>query len=491
VHERVLAELFAGAGAEADYLALDEDGRVRLLLAELAHQRPLRSPFASYSPQTAKELAIFDAAGEAARLYGEAAIGAYVVSKAATVSDMLEPLVLMKQAGLVSGGPEPSTLVRVAPLFETIGDLERGASVVGEFLALPLGRSLVGAQGVLEVMLGYSDSNKDGGYVASRQAVARAATALAETCAGANVTLQLFHGRGGSVGRGGGPAAQAVLAQPPGTVHGRLRMTEQGEMIARRYDDQPTARRNLDSLVAAVLLAGAKIRQDAAAASNPGLDRLARATFEAYRALVYDTPGFEDFFWSATPIAEITQLNIGSRPASRKASRRIEDLRAIPWVFSWSQARFMLPGWYGFAAGVQRAGLSVEQLGELAESDDFFGSLLSNMELALAQADMSIASRYVELASDAASARSIFETVRREYDAACELALSLRKGTRLLDNQPELLESVETAAGAVGPLNHLQMELMTRRRGGDEDRRTRVAIELTVAGIAAGLRNTG
>ncbi|MFN3511469.1 MAG: phosphoenolpyruvate carboxylase [Phenylobacterium sp.] len=490
VHEAVLAELFARAGEGPDYLSLDEPERVKLLLAELSHERPLRSPFADYSEVTARELGVYDAAAEAARRYGAAALGAYVISKSATVSDILEPLVLLKQAGLVTGGARSSSKVRVAPLFETIGDLERGAQVISDWLALPQARSLLGPEAVQEVMLGYSDSNKDGGYVTSRRAVARAASELAQACEAAGVGLQLFHGRGGSVGRGGGPAAEAVLAQPAGTVQGRLRMTEQGEMIARRYGEQPTARRNLDSLVAAVVLAS---RKGAAVQDgrSPALDRLAEASFAAYRELVYETPGFEDFFWSATPIAEIVHLNIGSRPASRTQSRRIEDLRAIPWVFSWSQARFMLPGWYGFAGGVRRAGLSASELADLAGADDLFGSLLSNMELALAQADMEIAGKYAELTPDPALAQKILDPIRREYEAARELALSIRGGTELLEIQPELAESVALAARAVDPLNHLQVELLSRRRAGDESAAVRLAIQLTVAGVAAGLRNTG
>ncbi|MDP1736405.1 MAG: phosphoenolpyruvate carboxylase [Caulobacter sp.] len=492
VHERVVAELIRRSGQDIDYRALDEDGKVALLLGEMAHQRPLRSPFAQYSEETARELATLDAAAEAVRDYGPGVIGAYVVSKTASLSDILEPLVLLAQAGLVRGGSQPSAAVRISPLFETIEDLDNGPAILRSWLDLPLARAILGETPVQEVMVGYSDSNKDGGYVASRRGVARAASALAATCAEMGVGLQIFHGRGGSVGRGGGPAAEAVLAQPPGTVQGRLRMTEQGEMIARRYGDQPTARRNLDSLAAAVLTA--TLRKDVPA-TNPkqaaAMDALAAGSFAAYRALVYETPAFTDFFWSATPIGEIVQLNIGSRPASRTASRAIEDLRAIPWVFSWSQARFMLPGWYGFAGGVERTGLSVPQLADLADEFDFFAALLSNMELALAQSDMGIAARYARLAQAVPGSHEIMAAILSEHDRAVELALAIRGGTRLLDDRPDLAESVELAAQAVDPLNHLQLELLSRRRGGDDDEQLRLAIQLTVAGVAAGLRNTG
>ncbi|NBB15325.1 phosphoenolpyruvate carboxylase [Caulobacter sp. SLTY] len=490
VHERVVADLLAQAGETEHYLDLDEEARVTLLLEELATRRPLRSPFTAYGEETARELAIIDAAAKAIADYGPAAIGAYVVSKTASLSDMLEPLVLLKQAGLVWGGEEPRAAVRVSPLFETIGDLEAGPGILRQWLETPAARSLLGDGAVQEVMVGYSDSNKDGGYVASRWGVARAASALAEEGDRLGVGLRIFHGRGGSVGRGGGPAAEAVLAQPPGTVQGRLRMTEQGEMIFRRFGDQQTARRNLEGLTSAVLTATARPRPSEAGAATAAMDALAAGAFAHYRALVYDTPGFEDFFWSATPIAEIVTLNIGSRPASRTKSRRIEDLRAIPWVFSWSQARVMLPGWYGLAGGAARAGLEAGRLAELAGEFEIVETLLSNMELALAQSDMDLAARYAALCDDA-SAGPIFDEIRREHDAAVDLALAIRGGTALLDDRPELAESVALAAGSVRPLNHLQLELLSRRRGGDDSEETRLAIQLTVTGIAAGLRNTG
>ncbi|MDB5455389.1 MAG: phosphoenolpyruvate carboxylase [Caulobacter sp.] len=491
VHERTLDELFRRAGSGIKYLALDEDARAKLLIDELSHQRPLVSPFTAYDEETTRELATMQAAAEVVRDYGRGCLGAYVISKAATLSDILEPLVLLKQVGLVWGGQAPRASVKISPLFETIGDLENGPAVLRQWLELPISRTILGDRPVQEVMLGYSDSNKDGGYVASRRGVARGASALAHEADRMGVGLQLFHGRGGSVGRGGGPAAEAVLAQPAGTVQGRIRMTEQGEMIARRFGDQPTARRNLDGLAAAVLMASERPVVAPEPKVEAAMTALAQASFEGYRALVYDDPAFEDFFWSATPIGEIVGLNIGSRPASRTASRKIEDLRAIPWVFSWSQARFMLPGWYGFASGVARAGLSTAQLQDLAGDFDFFASMLSNMELALAQSHMGIAARYVALAPDQAAAQRIFEAIKVEHAAASALALAVRDGASLLDNQPELAESVALAGLSVDPLNHLQLELLARRRGGDQDEEVRLAIQLTVAGIAAGLRNTG
>ncbi|HET6970381.1 MAG TPA: phosphoenolpyruvate carboxylase [Phenylobacterium sp.] len=488
VHERMIHELYIRAGVNIDYLGSDETERVRVLSKELSHDRPLRSPFLDYSEETARELGTLDAAAEVVRLYGEKAFSAYIISKTATLSDILEPLVLLKQAGLVQGGDKGRSAVRITPLLETIGDLEHGPQLLKEWLSLPLPPTLFGEPGWREVMLGYSDSNKDGGYVASRHNVAKAAQTLSAQARADSYDLWYFHGRGGSVGRGGGPAAQAVLAQPPGTVKGRLRLTEQGEMISRRFGDEPTARRNLESLAAAVLMASARpdeVPCDDGCAEM--METLSKASFAAYRELVYDNPAFEDFFWGATPIAEIVDLNIGSRPASRTASRRIEDLRAIPWVFSWSQARFMLPAWYGFAGGVAKAGLGLDDLKALTE-DQVFATLVSNMEVALAQSDMPIAAKYAALHP---AGRAIFDTIRAEHDRACELVLAIRGGARLLDNHPQMAESVALAAEVVDPLNHLQVELLARRRAGDDDPQLKLAIQLTVAGVASGLRNTG
>ncbi|MBU1375154.1 MAG: phosphoenolpyruvate carboxylase [Alphaproteobacteria bacterium] len=487
VHERMIHELYVRAGVNIDYLGSDETERVRVLTKELSHDRPLRSPFLDYSEETARELGTLDAAAEVVRLYGEKSLGAYIISKTATLSDVLEPLVLLKQAGLVQGGDKGRTAIRIAPLLETIGDLEHGPVLLKEWLALGLPPEMFGEPRWREVMLGYSDSNKDGGYVASRYNVTKAAAVLARQARTQGVDLWYFHGRGGSVGRGGGPAAQAVMAQPAGTVKGRLRLTEQGEMISRRFGDQPTARRNLDSLAAAVAMASA--RTDDGEAGSAMLERLSQASFEAYRDLVYDTAGFEDFFWAVTPIAEIVGLNIGSRPASRTASRRIEDLRAIPWVFSWSQARFMLPAWYGFAGGAAKAGLSADDLRSMVD-DNLFASMISNMEVALAQSDMAIAAKYAALHPGAA-ARAIFGRIQAEHAAACDLVLAIRGGTSLLDNHPQMAESVALAAEVVDPLNHLQLELLSRRRAGDDDPQLKLAIQLTVAGVASGLRNTG
>ena len=495
VHERTLAELFERAAPGTDYLSLDDAGRTALLLAELAHERPLRSPFAAYSEETTKELAILDAAAKARSLYGPRALGAYIISKCGCVSDMLAPAILMKQAGLAQGGAGPRSDLPITPLFETIADLEAAPCIMTAWLGLKQSEGLRGER-VQEAMLGYSDSNKDGGFLASRRGAAEAGAALAQVATRAGVGLQLFHGRGGSIGRGGGPTADLVLAQPAGVVQGRIRLTEQGEMISRLYGDVPSAKRNLDGLAASALMAteaavGSGGPQVADAGAEAELAALSKHAFAAYRALVYDDPAFEDFFWSATPIAEIAGLKIGSRPASRTPSRRIEDLRAIPWVFSWSQARMMLPGWFGLASGAAKAGLDAGALRDLSNRAAFLKPALAAMEVALAQADMEVAARYAALADDRAAGERIFAVIREEHARAVELALAVRGSAALLDDRPELAQSVALSRRMVDPLNHLQIELLGRlRKGGDADA-LRGALQLTINGVAAGLRSTG
>ncbi len=497
VHERVIAELFAQSPAPIDYLGLDEDQRIEVLIEQLSDERVLRWPFASYSDLTKRELKILDAAAETVKAYGPEAIGAYVVSKAASVSDILEPLVLLKQAGLVFGGAAPRSMLRVAPLFETIGDLEAAPAIIDRWLQLPAARSLLGPGAVQEVMLGYSDSNKDGGYTASRWSLHRASSQILKACQDHNVGLQLFHGRGGSVGRGGGSSFAAILAQPTGTVQGRMRLTEQGEMIARKFGDEVAARKSLDSLTAAVFLA--TTHKDTTerptgsldALFGPVMDQITAGSCEAYQDLVYRDPAFAPFFRTVTPISEIIDLKIGSRPASRTASGRIEDLRAIPWVFSWSQSRFMLPGWYGFAAGVKQAGTSVNQLQDMAGSWGFLDTFLANMAVALAQSDMAIAKAYAGLAPDKAAAERIFAKIAKEWEEANALILAIRSTTGLLDDQTELAASIALSRPYLDPLNRLQIELLSRRRRGETGDSIQLGIQLTLNGIAAALRNTG
>ena len=498
-HEAVVAELLGRAGVEADYAGLDEPARVALLVAELSGPRPLRSPHLEYSALARRELAVLGAAARAQRDLGERALPHYVISHCQSVSDLLEVGVLLREAGLLRPGTPPRLAMDVIPLFETIADLERGAAIVDAALELPLYRGWIGARGgVQEVMLGYSDSNKDGGDLASNWSLHKASSALLAVCRARGVRLRLFHGRGGTVGRGGGPSYEAILAQPAGTVDGALRLTEQGEVIASKYGDPQTGRRNLETLAAATLEASlaARPRPEVEPERRARImEALAGFAYDAYRALVRETPGFIDYFRASTPIDEIAGLNIGSRPASRKGSARLEDLRAIPWVFSWSQCRLMLPGWYGFGSAIEQwikaKHGAPEELRDMAQNWPFFRSLLSNLDMVLAKTDLAIASRYAELVSDAKLREYVFGRVAAEWHLSRKWLFELTGRSEFLADNATLARSIRNRFPYLDPLNHLQVELLRRYRAGDTDERTKRAIHLTINGVAAGLRNSG
>ncbi len=502
-HEAAVAELLKQARLEPDYSGLDENGKQTRLLAALADPRPLRVPNAAYSAETLSELAIFAAAREARRRCGEATIRHAIISHTESVSDLLEVFVLQKESGLMRGAlgdPDASAALIVAPLFETIEDLQAAPAIMRDFYALPGVEALVRASGgVQDVMLGYSDSNKDGGYFTSNWELYQASTQLAalfETKPG--LRLRLFHGRGGTVGRGGGPSYQAILAQPPGTVNGQIRLTEQGEVINAKYAHPDIGRRNLETIVAATLEATLLTRDEAPPqAFLAAAAALSAASRAAYRALVYETDGFADYFFAATPIAEIAQLNIGSRPASRKANRRIEDLRAIPWSFSWGQSRIALPGWFGFGAAVETllaAGdrdASLDLLRRMARDWPFFRAILSNMDMVLAKADIGLGRRYADLVPDKALAARIFAVIEAEWRRTlAALEAITGETTRLADN-PSLARSITHRFAYIAPLNHLQVELLRRWRAGETDDKARRGILISINGVAAGLRNTG
>ncbi len=493
VHERVVAELLKVAGVEADYLSLGESQRVTLLRHELSNARPLASSFADYSDETKSELAILRAAAQAHATYGPACIVQHVVSMAQSVSDLLELNILLKEAGLYRPGAEPEAAIMAVPLFETIGDLEAAPGIMAEWFALPEVRSITAKRGYQEVMIGYSDSNKDGGYLTSTWSLSKASTALKGVFAGAGVGMQLFHGRGGAVGRGGGSAFAAIRAQPPGTVQGRIRITEQGEVIAGKYGTRDSAITNLEAMTAATLLAS--LEPDALSRADTqrfsaAMDTLSATAFEAYRGLVYGTEGFRTFFRQMTPIVEISGLKIGSRPASRTKSDRIEDLRAIPWVFSWAQARVMLPGWYGVGqaiAAFEDKGL----LKEMAQGWPFFAATLANMEQVIAKSDMGIAARYAALVEDRALADAIFPQIEGGWSQAHDGLLEVTGQSHLLAAHPALDASIRLRLPYIEPLNLLQIELIKRRRAGDQDERIGEGILLSINAIATALRNSG
>jgi phosphoenolpyruvate carboxylase len=527
-HEAVLAELMKVAKIEPDYSALDEPARRALLLRLLNDARPLRVRAARYSDLAQGELAIFEAAVEMRRRYGPDALRHCIISHTEEASDLLEVLLLMKETGLMRGtledtGTAPGSTdgsvadMIVVPLFETIADLRHAAPIMRAFYELPgiielVKRSKLGDFAEQDIMLGYSDSNKDGGTFTSNWELYQAEIALVELFAGLGrdhgITLRLFHGRGGTVGRGGGPSYQAILAQPPGTVNGQIRLTEQGEVIASKYAHPEIGRRNLETLVAATLeatlLHSTKTsRMGAPKSFLEAAQAISDASFAAYRKLVYETPGFTDYFFSATPIREIAGLNIGSRPAARKATNAIEDLRAIPWGFSWGQCRVALPGWCGFGSAID-AFLTTDPatrkerlalLQRMHKQWPFFQTLLSNLDMVIAKSDLAIAARYVELVEDKKLGKRIFTLIQAEWKRTNE-ALSLITGDQeRLASNPSLARSIQHRFPYLDPLNHLQVELMRRyrhRREGDPtNERMQRGIHISINGVAAGLRNTG
>jgi len=508
-HEEVVAELLAAARIEPNYGKLDEAARRRLLVGLLNDARPLRVVGSEYSAHAQSELAIFEAARTARARFGKEAIRHYIISHTETVSDLLEVLLLQKEVGLMRGTLDNNATndLIVVPLFETIEDLRNAAPIMREFYALPGVAQLVKRSGAeQDIMLGYSDSNKDGGIFTSNWELYRAEIALVELfdelANSHNIQLRMFHGRGGTVGRGGGPSYQAILAQPPGTVRGQIRLTEQGEVIGSKYANPEIGRRNLETLVAATL--EATLLQPTKPATKAFLQaaaELSEASMAAYRSLVYDTPGFTDYFFSATPIREIAELNIGSRPASRKASQKIEDLRAIPWGFSWGQCRLTLPGWYGFGSAIaqmlNQGGTpaarkeAIALLQKMYKQWPFFRTLLSNMDMVLAKSDLALASRYAELMGDARLRKKIFSAIEAEWHLTADaLALITGEKQRLAGNAA-LQRSIRHRFPYIDPLHHLQVELVRRYREGQADQRVQTGIHISINGIAAGLRNTG
>jgi len=487
-HARTVGEMLGLVQPDLDYAALAEPERIRLLLAELGTARPLASAFLSYSAETASELAILPATAEAHRRYGRESVPHYVISQTTGVSDILETAVLLKEAGLLR--PREGVLdLDIVPRFETIDDLRHCGEVMDELLGLSeYRRSLESRDRVQEVMLGYSDSNKDGGFLTSGWELYKAELALVAVFRHHDVGLRLFHG----------PSYQAILAQPAGALQGAIRITEQGEVIASKYSNPELGRRNLEILAAATL--EATLLQPETAETRPeyleAMEFLSAEAYRAYRSLVYETDGFDRFFRESTVIGEIANLNIGSRPSSRRASARIEDLRAIPWVFSWAQCRLMLPGWYGFGSAVNawleaQPNSGIRMLQRMYREWPFFQMLLSNMDMVLAKSDIAIASRYAELVSDSELRDRIFSRLRAEWQSVVDALLRIMGQQSLLESNPLLARSIRNRFPYLDPLNHMQIELLKRYRAGDTDQDVVTGIHLTINGLAAGLRNSG
>ena len=501
VHERAVSEILARATGRRGYETLREPDRQALLLRELGTARPLVSPHVSYGEETTQALATLAATARVRARFGARAIPNYVISMTAAPSDVLEVALLLKEVGLLVPGEEPTCALNIVPLFETIEDLRRAGTILDQLFSITIYRKLLESHGDLqEVMLGYSDSNKDGGFLTSNWELYKAEVAIVEVCRRHQVGLRLFHGRGGTVGRGGGPSYRAVLAQPRGSVNGQLRLTEQGEVIASKYADPIVGRRNLGTLVAATLeatlLEGVDLGNDEAPFFE-AMEELSARAFAAYRRLVYETPGFIDYFRASTPINEIGDLNIGSRPASRRSTDRIEDLRAIPWVFSWGQSRQAIPGFYGFGAAA-KAYLAKGRKRRLATLRamyarwPFFRTLVDRLDMVLAKMDMGIAARYAALVPDSKLRKTVFDRIAREHDDTCAAFFAITQTQTLLETNPSLARSLRNRIPYIDPLSHLQVDLLRRLRSGQGDAdELRRAVHLTINGVAAGLRNSG
>ena len=501
--ENVLTEVFATAHVHPAYDSLGEEEKVELLTRELRTPRPLvPRGYRGFSEPTQRELDLFNQAADSVAHFGEQMIPHHIISMAQSVSDILEPMVLLKEVGLIrADGEGPTGSVDVIPLFETIDDLEAGAGILRRLWDLPLYRSYLEHRGdVQEVMLGYSDSNKDGGYFAANWALYDAETQIVRAGREHGVRLRLFHGRGGTVGRGGGPSYEAILAQPQGAVDGSLRITEQGEIISAKYGSPRAARRNLEALVAATLEASL-LPVDELTDRDRAVEvmgELARISRRRYSELVHEDPGFISYFTQSTPLAEIGSLNIGSRPTSRKQTRAVEDLRAIPWVLAWSQSRVLLPGWFGVGTALQewigegpgREG-RIAELRSLYETWPFFTSVMSNMAQVMSKAGMELAELYARLVDDRETARRIHGVISAEFELTREMFGEVTGSGDLLADNPSLARSVRRRFPYLLPLNIIQLELLRRHRAGDGRESVSRGIQLTMNGLATALRNSG
>ncbi len=505
VHEQVIGELLLKAGFEFEYAKLSEAEKVELLLSELKQPRLLFSQFQSYSELVQSEMDILNSARDIRSIFGKYAIRHYIISHTETLSDLLEVALLQKETGLlrgVWGSAKIQMDLNIVPLFETITDLRNAPPIMGEWLSLMGIRHLIRHQGnQQEIMLGYSDSNKDGGFLTSNWELYKAEISLVELFNQAKVKLRLFHGRGGTVGRGGGPSYDAILSQPHGTVNGQIRVTEQGEIIANKYSSAKTGKPHLETLVAATIDASLFPQDELVARKRRSyeivMEGFSTSAMTAYRHLVYETPGFADYFFSATPLNEIAQLNIGSRPTSRKATQKIEDLRAIPWGFSWGQCRLLLPGWYGVGSAIEdflnsgNQATKIELMREMYQEWPLFKTLIANLDMVLAKTDLVIAKQYSYLVNDETLREEIFSKIEREYLKTLNAINLIMNTDKRLTSNLVLAKSIQNRLPYLDSLNYSQIALLKKYRHGQATEDTKIAIQLSINGIASGLRNTG
>ncbi|MGV3526293.1 MAG: phosphoenolpyruvate carboxylase [Candidatus Sericytochromatia bacterium] len=501
VHAATVAELLAHNGVNADYAALPEAEKVALLVRELENPRPLLSPFHALSPASRELLDTLLTVRESLETISAQAVRTWIISMCQSLSDVLHVLLLAKETGLARfSAEEAHCRLLVVPLFETVADLQNAPAVMAELFALPLyQRCLAAQQQLQEVMVGYSDSSKQAGILAATWGLYQAQQALTQVAHDAGVRLRFFHGRGGTLSRGGGPSHHAILAQPPETVDGEIRVTEQGEVLAWKYSFPELAHRNLSVLLSAVLqVTRTHPPLSDTAPWTDALQRMATRSQQAYSDLVHDNPAFLRFFEQATPLEAISHLNIGSRPAKRTQSASIDDLRAIPWVFAWMQSRCVLTAWYGVGTAcesLQAEAGGLELLQEMYRDWPFFRTLIDNLQMTLSKADMGIAAGYAELA-EAPVREAIWPVIDAEYRRTRDQVLAITGQDELLANKDTLKRSIALRNPYVDPLNYIQIELLRRLRSGQisgeaEQQQLREALELSIMGVSEGLRNTG
>jgi phosphoenolpyruvate carboxylase len=500
VHRAALDEILDVLDVQKGYAELGEADRIALLAREIGDRRPLIPlDVSGFSPATREVVETFRTLYELLRGEHPGTIDSYVISNTTSPADLLEVLLLMKEVGLARAGGRDAQL-RIVPLFESGDSLSHAGETIRALLETPVYRAALDAVGEQEVMVGYSDSNKDVGYVASGWHVYRAQLEMAEVMRQHGVRWQFFHGRGGAVGRGGGPSYTAVRAQPSGTVAGRLKVTEQGEMLSAKFSLAEIAHRELELTTSAALVT----TLDHSAGDQPERQQrfetvvaeMAEVSTAAYRDLVYGDPDFAGFFHAATPVREVSRLQLGSRPARRRASAKIEDFRAIPWVFSWTQARAVLPAWFGLGTALQyaRERHGVELLREMERDWPYFAALISNAEMACMKADLEIARRYADLCADDAIRERIWGAIETEFRSTVREIGAVCDELQLLDREPILQRAIARRNPFIDPLSFVQLELLRRLRapGGDPDDPDLVrASLLAINGIAGGLRNTG
>jgi phosphoenolpyruvate carboxylase len=497
-HTGALAEILKKASICEDYLSLTEEERIQLLEKELSGDRPLIPIRPDYSPDTMEVLETFQCVAAILEHLSPRSIETYVISMTHGVSDVLTVLLFFREAGLYRPGQH--SYLNIVPLFETLDDLQRASGIFERLLKNEAYRvHLKLRQDVQEIMLGYSDSNKESGYLSANWALYKAQADLTKLADFHQIALRLFHGRGGSVGRGGGPASQAILSQPPGTLKGRIKITEQGEVISDHYSEPASARWHLEQITNAVLRGSFPPREVIPKADwKQVMSKLADRSFHTYRQLIYGHPRFVEYFYESTPITEISYHRIGSRPASRGNDRGIENLRAIPWVFSWMQSRYTLPGWYGMGTAIEDylkadpQGLT--KLREMYNQWPFFQTLLDNAQMILSKADMDIARRYSDLVKDPALRQEIFDQIRSEYDRTVRVICQIVQIKELLEKDTPLFESIKRRNPYIDPLSFIQIELIKRLRRNPDEAQKQIledAILTTINGIAAGLKNTG